>query len=173
MKKMLDVYRFCPTCRANLENSGLHKFCKNCRTHVYISPTPAVAVVMENESGELLLIKRALNPFKNWWDMPGGFVERGESLEEGAAREIKEETGLTVDKDSLVYLDSYVADYEFEEIDYELIVVMFKIDIPSSANVVVADDANAFKFVKKSEINIDEIAFKQQREFLKKYLKLG
>lgn len=167
---MLDVYQFCPTCRARLEDSGSHKFCKSCRTHVFINVKPATTVIVENESSEMLLIRRALDPFKNWWDLPGGFLERDENLEKGAARELKEETGLEVRADNLDYLGSYSASYEFEEINYELIVVMFKTIIHQYSEVMVADDAIAFKFVKKSEINIEEIAFKQQRDFLRKYL---
>ncbi|CAM4260871.1 NUDIX domain-containing protein [Gillisia limnaea] len=47
---------------------------------------------------ELLLIRRKNDPFKNQWSLPGGFLEVDEALETGALRELKEETGLSMEK---------------------------------------------------------------------------
>jgi len=47
-------------------------------------------------SGGVVLVKRADQPYKGMWALPGGFVEYGERVEEAAAREAKEETGLDI-----------------------------------------------------------------------------
>lgn len=70
------------------------------KAYCYEYPRPAVAVdiVLLYRSGdavEVLLIKRAREPFKGRWAFPGGYVEEDESLEDAAARELLEETGLS------------------------------------------------------------------------------
>jgi 8-oxo-dGTP diphosphatase len=57
---------------------------------------PNAASVALMRDGEVLLIKRAFEPFKGMWTLPGGRHEAGESIEETAAREILEELGLAV-----------------------------------------------------------------------------
>ena len=44
----------------------------------------------------ILLVERAGNPLKGYWSLPGGLLETGETLEDGVAREVLEETGLRV-----------------------------------------------------------------------------
>jgi 8-oxo-dGTP diphosphatase len=69
------------------------------KAYCYEHPRPAVTVdiALFHRSGrdvEVLLIKRAREPFKGLWAFPGGFVDENESLEDAAARELLEETGL-------------------------------------------------------------------------------
>ena len=70
----------CPKCRKEIE--------------VYQNPIPTVDIIIEMRSKGIVLVKRK-NPPKGW-AIPGGFVDYGESLEEAAAREAKEETNLDV-----------------------------------------------------------------------------
>ena len=68
--------------------------------YCYEHPRPAVTVDIvlfycaTQDSKEILLIKRAREPFKGQWALPGGFVDKDESLERAALRELEEETGI-------------------------------------------------------------------------------
>jgi ADP-ribose pyrophosphatase YjhB (NUDIX family) len=70
----------CPKCEEEVE--------------VYQNPVPTVDIIIEIESKGVALIKRKNPP--HGWAIPGGFVDYGESLEEAAVREAKEETNLDV-----------------------------------------------------------------------------
>lgn len=70
--------------------------CPHCRkaSQRYRNPFPTVDIIIEVE-GKILLIERLNKPFG--WALPGGFVDYGESLEEAAIREAREETGLNLE----------------------------------------------------------------------------
>jgi 8-oxo-dGTP diphosphatase len=81
--------------------------CIVCGAVTYFDPKLAVAVVIERD-GKLLMGKRGAHtrePGK--WSFPAGFVERGERVEDAAAREAKEESGLDVTIGDLLGLYSY------------------------------------------------------------------
>ncbi len=69
-------------------------------------PRLAVDVLVE-KNGTVLLIKRTHDPFKGKYALPGGFVEYGETVENAAVRECREETGIDVELEGIlgVYSD--------------------------------------------------------------------
>lgn len=94
---------FCPYCGSELtavEPPTYHE-CESCDRYVFYNPTPggSVAVV---DGDRLLLVEDFRSP--GGWKLPSGAVEAGESLREGAARELEEETNLTVDPAALAFV---------------------------------------------------------------------
>ena len=62
---------------------------------VFLDPKIA-AVVLVSWDGKLVMVRRATEPAIGKWSFPSGYVDRGEVVEDGAAREVREETGLEV-----------------------------------------------------------------------------
>lgn len=56
-----------------------------------------VAAIVEFSNGKILLVRRSTPPFKDYWALPGGKVDAGETVEQAVVREVKEETGLDVE----------------------------------------------------------------------------
>ena len=79
--------------------------CVQCGRVVYHDPKVAATCVVERQ-GKVLMIRRDTPVGRGLWSMPGGYIDRGEVVEEGAAREVLEETGLRVEICSLVGLYS-------------------------------------------------------------------
>lgn len=77
-------------------NTKTKKICPNCGMELksYHNPTPTVDIIIEVEGGGIILIMRKNEPIG--WAIPGGFVDYGESLEDAAIREAREETSLDV-----------------------------------------------------------------------------
>ena len=65
------------------------------RLHFLLDPKVATGVVFSYDNG-LLLVQRAIEPSYGKWVFPGGYVDRGETLEAAALREVREESGLCV-----------------------------------------------------------------------------
>lgn len=66
------------------------------KTIVDTMPVLCVDAIISNDIGEYLLIKRAVEPLKGEWWVPGGRVYKGETLEEGIKRKMREELGIEI-----------------------------------------------------------------------------
>lgn len=65
-------------------------------------PVLTVDVLVPNDTGQLLFIKRGHEPYRGSWCLPGGLVDPGETVEMAAIREVEEETGLKVSIERIV-----------------------------------------------------------------------
>jgi len=89
---------FCSNCSGKNDfgdidgNKRFH--CSACKTIHYENPKPTATLICPR-GNEILLVKRAAEPGKGLWGLPGGFMELGETPEICAKRELKEETALT------------------------------------------------------------------------------
>ena len=101
--------KYCSSCATPLEvgesNGAMRPVCPSCGRVVYYDPKVA-AITIISRQGRVLLVRRANQPGYGLWSVPGGYVDRGEVVEEAAVREVREETGLEVEIDRLLGLHS-------------------------------------------------------------------
>ncbi|MBI4034695.1 NUDIX domain-containing protein [Candidatus Saccharibacteria bacterium] len=140
--------------------------CPKCGLDTYFNPKPCTAVILVNDTGEYLLTKRAFEPAKGAWDFLGGFIEGAETFEANAVREVEEELGLIINEGSLHYVASHTEPYDFQDVEYPTIAVLFVAKFPAGAKPRPADDVANYKFFAPDELPYDQLAFKAMRKDL-------
>jgi ADP-ribose pyrophosphatase YjhB (NUDIX family) len=97
-KKAYRKDTYCSYCGHRFaDNQAWPRQCAHCGEITYRNPLPVSVVLLPVADG-LLTVRRTIDPGKGQLALPGGFIERGESWQEAAARELLEETGIHVDK---------------------------------------------------------------------------
>lgn len=140
---------------------SLRLFCRHCREPIYENPVPATSLVVVDADGDLLLVKRSVEPKLGYWCLPGGFIELGEKPDQAALRELVEETGLNGEIDRLIGVTTNHSDR------YHSILMVGYLVTRYTGDPVAGDDASALAFF--SPDNLPEIAFSSHRYFIKRY----
>ncbi len=165
---------YCPKCGGLTVNK--HNFnklvCNNskCLFTFYLNIAAAVAVIIVFNN-KLLMTVRANEPAIGKLDLPGGFVDKDETLEEAVNREVYEELGIKVN--NMSYLCSYPNKYLFKGIEYLSIDSFFVCSINSIDNI--QTDSNEildYKLVDLDILDFETISFRSTRKGIETYRKL-
>ncbi|MFK8018725.1 MAG: NUDIX domain-containing protein [Pseudomonadales bacterium] len=161
----------CPKCsEPKFEPIGRKKLlCSSCGFQFYRNAASAVAVIIRCDD-EMLLAVRGREPCKGMFDLPGGFVDPGESLEQAARREVKEE--LQLELDQFQYVCSEANQYLFAEVTYDTTDAFFEARFASKPFVQASDDVAAVEWQNISDINLEDFAFESQRIVLARHFSL-
>ena len=165
-----NAWHFCPYCGAKSFRAGKEYYmeCVACCKRFYINASGAVACIIENSQGEILLSRRAFDPAKGMLDLPGGFVNPDETAEDAVKREIKEELNLVTT--SMQYIGSSHNRYLYGEMMYFTLDLGFKCLVTDFTNLRVADDVDGYLFLPHHRINLQKIGFSSIRKILQMYL---
>ena len=118
-------------------------------------PVVGVGAVVVRD-GRALIIKRAHEPRKGEWSLPGGLLELGESLQDAARREIKEETSLDVEVGPVIETFDRVHRDDQGRIRYHFVIVDF-VCWPNRGEAMPGSDAEGVAWVTPDEIDVYQV----------------
>jgi len=139
-------------------------FVNNINMPMSETPRTTVGVFVVN-NGKILFLKRAENRgpeyrFQGYWCIPGGHVDIGETVEQAAVRETKEETGLTVKKlKFLFYTDEILPDRNWWAVAHKFIAFTDETDVK-----IQEDEISEYKWVTVEEALKEKLAFETKKE---------
>ena len=178
MEHPLEKFKYCPVCGStHFEvNNFKSKKCRDCGFTYYANPCSATAAFIVNDKDELLVVRRAKDPAKGTLDLPGGFCDMYETVEEGMLREIKEETGLDVENIEYLFSSPNVYMYSgmgVHTLDMDFLVHVHGDPEALKAIVLAADDAAEALWIPISEINPDEFGLTSIRNAVIRFCSKG
>jgi NAD+ diphosphatase len=166
LKKLFD---YCPSCGSkDMRFDGIKEFsCNVCSFTYYHNVAVGVGAILEC-GGKILLIERGKDPGKGKLDLPGGFVDPGESAEEAAKREVREELGINVGP--LKYFGSYPNIYEYEGVVYQTCDLFFCSKIDLRPTEIDKREVQRLSLMDPAEVPIDRIAFQSVKACMNRFL---
>ena len=135
--------------------------CTYCKTVHYENPKPTATIICTKDN-QLLLAKRAFEPAKGEWGLPGGFMELNETLSEAASRELKEETNLDGAVTKLLSTCSH-----YGTIFGDILLIGVHMEVVDFSIMKAGDDAEEVRFF--SMDNLPTIAFYCHNKFIDEF----
>jgi len=166
----INHYKFCPRCTSPGEfDSTRNSFsCPACGFNFFLNAAAAVTAIIFNDEEKLLVVKRGIEPALGMLDLPGGFVDPGESAEHAIVREINEELNLT--PSSITFLGSFPNKYPFSGCYVDTVDLVFTMKVDSFAEMKCLDDVADVVFLELDEIVLDSIAFESSKNIIKRLI---
>ena len=168
----LEKFHYCPVCGSAhwTEHNFKSKQCGDCGFVYYANPCSATAAFIVDDEGRLLVVRRAKEPAKGTLDLPGGFIDMGETAEEGMRREINEETGLQVE--TCRYLFSIPNLYTYSGMDIHTLDMFFLCRPQQGITARAADDAEDCRWMRCEDIRPEDFGLRSIRQGVEKFLRI-
>lgn len=165
--KIENVFRHCQRCGNKIELKNRFFACLHCGLNYFLAPSVCNAVILLNEKKQILLVKRKYPPKKDYWDLPGGFIEFSESGEESVIRELKEELGITLK--TFTYFRSYPGTYLYKGVESKTFCLIYTGEIPNE-KLQPMDDVTEIRFFETNKIPYQKVAFPSVKKAIKDFL---
>lgn len=165
------VLKYCPRCGSPhfiTQDSGRSFRCEDCLFIYFVNSSAAVACLILNPEGHLLLCRRAEEPEKDKLDLPGGFVDPMESAEQAVKREIREELKVEILKQK--FLTSFPNEYVYSGYSVFTLDLAFLCEIDSFDEIVPGDDISSVEFWDPQKINMEDLYSESMQNIINYYI---
>jgi ADP-ribose pyrophosphatase YjhB (NUDIX family) len=163
-------FTYCPRCKS--ANIAIQEkklvYCSDCGFKFYLNAAAAVAAIIKDKNSNILVTVRAFDPCKGTFDLPGGFVDPGESAEHAIKREVEEELSLNIS--SLTYFCSEPNVYEYCKIKYNTVDIAYLCEVQNLNVAKASDDVSSYIFINPRDIDINKFGFRSIRNIISRYL---
>lgn len=164
---MKNVYRYCPRCSAPLADARkfgrIRRHCRYCGFIHFLEPKVAVAGVV-TDGERILLVKRAASPRIGYWALPAGYMDVDEVPEEALAREVAEETGITISGPRLQGVAPLAGWGERRGI-----LLLYRAEA-KGGELIAGDDVSEAGWFCREEVPWDELAFESTAQFVREWV---
>lgn len=160
--------RHCPSCGVVREATRAQPLtCAVCGFTLYMNTTCATAAFLRRADGKVLFIRRGHEPAKGMLAIPGGFIDEGETAEEGLRREFMEEVGIVVR--DLSFLCSHPNTYFYKGVTYPVLDFFFTAEAAGNETPAALDAVESFCWLDPAAVKEEEMAFPSMAFALGKY----
>ena len=153
----LEAFKFCPRCGSDkfLEKNWNSKKCGACGFEYYKNQASAAVALIYDDEGRLMVTRRAKDPVKGTLDLPGGFVDLNETVEEAVIRELKEETNIDIEIVKYAFCIPNI--YFYSGVEVNTLDFFFECKIKDMSNVKLQEsEISELLFIGKDELNPDD-----------------
>lgn len=162
----MHYYQYCPHCgtKSFSFHGAEHFSCSACGHELFLNSAAAVVAIIRNDRGEIMLAERARDPWKGTLDLPGGFVDPGESFEMAMKREIMEE--LNRNLLSMRYLTSTFNTYPYSGRDVYTTDAVFECQLDSTDDITPCDDVASIHWMRPEDVDVSDIPSASMRRII-------
>ena len=164
-----QVFRFCPSCgKDGLCPASPKSFaCPACGFSFFLNCAAAAMALILDDQDRLLVTRRRFDPGKGGLDLPGGFTEPGEGIQEALIREIREE--LNLEAKGLTYFCSVFNAYPYQQVIYPVTDMAFVCHIPKWQDLKPGDDVSEVLFIPVGQIDPERFAMASARQTVSRF----
>lgn len=155
----LEKFKYCPLCgsRQFKKKAKNSLNCGDCGFEHFLNPVSAVGLIMLSPDNEVLLTKRGHEPGKGLYDVPGGFMDPGETAEGALSREIFEEIGLEMS--GFTYLAALPNQYDYKGLIIHTTDIYFTKTVEKTLQMTMNDEIAGADFIALKSVDPSTLAF--------------